>query len=81
MYMLASNPGSLSGGGGREPGTHCLRMRQNSQKSWEFVFLSVYLPVNVNLDPTSMPKNRLCWPRFGLWTLVATSLAVITEQH
>ena len=20
----------------REPGTHCLRMRQNSQKSWEF---------------------------------------------
>ena len=79
--MLASNPGSLLGGGEREPGTHCLRTRQNSQKSWEFVFLSVYLSINVNLDPTSLPKNRLCWLRFGLRTLVATSLAVISEQH
>ena len=50
----------LGGGGGGEPGTHCLCMRQNSQKSWEFVFLPIYLSINVNLDPTSMPKNRLC---------------------
>ena len=34
LYMgsfLASTPGSL-GGGEREPGTHCLRMRQNLRK-------------------------------------------------
>ena len=33
--ILASTPGSLSYAE-REPGTHCLRMRQNSQKYWEF---------------------------------------------
>ena len=54
--FLALNPGSLSGGGEREPGTHCLRMCQNSQKSWELAFLSVFLTVNMNLDPTNMPK-------------------------
>ena len=47
------------GGGERESGTHCLGMCQNSQKSWEFIFLSIYQSANVNLDPRSMPKNRL----------------------
>ena len=32
------------------PGTHCVRMRYFPSKSWEFVFLSAYLSVNVNLD-------------------------------
>ena len=78
---LALNPGSLSGGGKREPGTHCLHMRQNSQKSREFVFFSVYQSVNVNLDPRSLPKNRLCWLRFRLRTLIATNLPVTSKQH
>ena len=58
-HYLASTPGSLSYAE-REPGTHCLRMRQNSQKSWEFgyyrkisrILLRVYLNVVSYPDPT-----------------------------
>ena len=71
----------LTFGGRGEPDTHCLRMRQNSQKSWEFVFLYVYQSINVDLDLISMSKNYLCWPLFGLRTLVATRLVVTSEQH
>ena len=39
-------------------------------------------PQHPPLDPPlSMPKNRLYWPQFELRTLVATSLAVTSEQH
>ena len=39
------------------PGTHCVCMRYFPSKSWEFVFLSAYLSVNVNLDLRCMPKK------------------------
>ena len=50
----------VEGGGEREPGTHCLRINPGN---------SYFSVLNVNLDPTSMPKNRLCWPWFRLGTL------------
>ena len=39
----------MLGGGGRnrEPGTYCLHLHQNFQKSWQ---LSIYLSVNMNLE-------------------------------
>ena len=46
---LASNPGSLSGGGEREPGTHCLRMRK------------VYGTISSIIRWTlSLPRGRTC---------------------
>ena len=63
------------------PGTHYVRMRYFPSKSWEFVFLSAYLSVNVNLDLRYMPKNHFCWQRFGLKTPVVTNLAMTSEQH
>ena len=61
------------------PGTHCVCMLFFPSKSWEFVFLSAYLSVNVNLDPRYMPKNHFCWQRFGLKMPAMTNLAITGE--
>ena len=63
------------------PGTHCVRMRYFPSKSWEFVFLSAYLSVNVNLDLGYMPKNPFCWQRFGLKTPTVTNLAITSGKY
>ena len=62
---------------------HCLRMHQNSQKSWEFVFLSIYnnhhnIMLAVNLDFRNMPEivYIVCWSWFGLRMLVVVNLAI-----
>ena len=78
--IIASNQAHFRGRE-REPGTHCLHMRQNSHKSWEFIFLSIYQSVNLNLNPRSMPKNHVYWPRFGVRTLVATNLAITSDRE
>ena len=49
LLLVASNPGSLSGGGEREPGTHCLRMRK------------VYGAISSIIRRTlSLPRGRTC---------------------
>ena len=63
------------------PGIHCVRMRYFPSKSWEFIFLSAYLSVNVNLDLRCMPKNHSCWQHFGLKTPAVTNLAITSEQY
>ena len=63
------------------PGTQCVRMRYFPSKSWEFVFLSAYQSVNVNLDLRYLPKNHFCWQRFGLKTPTVTNLAITSEQY
>ena len=69
---------------------HCLRMHQNSQKSWEFVFLSIYndhhnmlavactKDAYMNLDFRNMPEivYIVCWSWFGLRMLVVVNLAI-----
>ena len=62
------------------PGTHCVCMRYFPSKSWEFVFLSAYLSVNVNFDLRCMPKNYFCWQHFRLKTPAMTNLAIISKQ-
>ena len=61
------------------PGTHYVCMRYLPSKSWEFVFLSDYLSVNMNLDLKNMPKNHFCWQCFGLKMPVVTNLAITSE--
>ena len=51
-------------------------MRYFPRKSWEFVFLSAYLSINVNLDLRYMPKNHFCWQRFGLKMPAVTNFIV-----
>ena len=63
------------------PGTHCVRMRYFPSKSREFIFLSAYLSVNVNLDLRNMPKIIFCWQCFKLTMPVVTNLAITSEQH
>ena len=59
------------------PGTHCVRMHYFPSKSWEFLFLSAYLSVNVDLDLSNIPKKSFmlaafqakdkfsCWDKFS----------------
>ena len=63
------------------PGTHWMCVRYFPSKSWEFVFLSAYLSVNVNLDLRYMPKNHFCRQHFGRKTPAVTNLAITSEQY
>ena len=78
---LVPGPRPFEGEEEKGPGTHCVRMRYFPSKSWEFVFLSAYLSVNVNLDLRCMPKNHFCWQGFGLKTPAVTNLAITSEQY
>ena len=59
-HILASNPGSLSGGGEREPGTHCLRMRKVYGAISSIIRRTLSLPrgrVHVRTRYTKQPKS------------------------